>query len=322
MVGSFNNERAEVTMSRLSPIAPVLMLAGVLTCHPAEAVQRTFVASYGSDANTATNCGFAHPCRAFMAALGVTDSGGEIIALDAAGYGLVVVSKSVSIVASPGVYAGISAAAGSAVTIASPNVNVVLRGLSINGVGGSRGINMTDGASLTIENCVLSNFTSAALYISAPASVRVSDSVMRGNYDGIFVAGGATLEVSRSRFVGNIDAGIWVNGDTPSTTTRAVVSDSVATGNAFGFTAANTSPSGSGASQLAISRSTVSHNSAYGVLAEADSGTALVTISGSLIINNGTGLFNLSGTFESQGDNTVRQNSTNSAGSITVAAGL
>jgi hypothetical protein len=47
----------------------------------AQAVQRSFVASFGSDANTATTCGFANPCRSFTAAQTVADAGGEIVAL-------------------------------------------------------------------------------------------------------------------------------------------------------------------------------------------------------------------------------------------------
>src|SRR5450755_1642291 len=112
-----------------------LALFATIAAMPAEAVQRVFVSSFGNDANTATNCGFTNPCRGFTAAMTVVDSGGEVVALDAAGYGAVTITKSVTIAANPGFYAGISASSGSAVTIATASVNVTLRGLNINSVG-------------------------------------------------------------------------------------------------------------------------------------------------------------------------------------------
>ena len=97
----------------------------------AEAVQRTFVSVSGSDANVASNCSASSPCRGFSAALGVTDSGGEIIVQTSGGYGPVTIGKSVSIVAPEGIYAGISVFSGNGVTISAAGVNVILKGLTI-----------------------------------------------------------------------------------------------------------------------------------------------------------------------------------------------
>ncbi|MEO8675952.1 MAG: hypothetical protein ABI569_10255 [Casimicrobiaceae bacterium] len=102
------------------------------------AAQRTFVASNGLPANTAFSCSIAKPCRAFSEAIGVTNSGGEVVVLNSAGYGSVTVTKSVSIVAPQGIYAGITVFSGAGVTInAGASDIVVLRGLSINGQGGA-----------------------------------------------------------------------------------------------------------------------------------------------------------------------------------------
>ena len=57
----------------------------------------------------------------------MVDPGGEIVALDAAGYGAVNINKSVTIVANPGFYAGITASSGTAVTINTAAVNVTHR---------------------------------------------------------------------------------------------------------------------------------------------------------------------------------------------------
>ena len=66
--------------------------------------QRTFVASAGNDANP---CSIVAPCHSFAAALAQTNTGGEIVALDSAGYAPVDIFGSVSIIAPAGVYAGI-----------------------------------------------------------------------------------------------------------------------------------------------------------------------------------------------------------------------
>ena len=81
------------------------------------AAQRTFVASYGLTANTAFNCSVAKPCRAFSEAMGVTSPDGEVIVLDSAGYGPVTIAQSVSIVAPPGIYAGVTVATGTGIII-------------------------------------------------------------------------------------------------------------------------------------------------------------------------------------------------------------
>jgi hypothetical protein len=289
-----------------------LAVAATIAALPAAAVQRTFVASSGSDANTATNCGFATPCRGFTAALTITDPAGEIVALDAAGYGAVVINKSVTITANPGFYAGISASTGNAITIATGGVNVILRGLNINGIGGVNGVSMTNGASLTIENCVISNFSGSGVAVATAAAVRVSDTTVRGNLNGVQVQGGATLDVSRSSFKGNSSAGVLVSG--ASGLTSATVSDSTSTGNGIGFSAS----SSGGAVQLAVSRSTASYNTTSGLSA---AGGAVVTVGGSIVTGNGTGLSNSGSTLESLGENQVRLNGSNTAGTISTFAG-
>ena len=51
----------------LIPFALLLAIADA-----GASAQRTFVASYGSPANTAFNCSLSKPCRAFSDAIGVT----------------------------------------------------------------------------------------------------------------------------------------------------------------------------------------------------------------------------------------------------------
>src|ERR1700682_1004627 len=218
-------------MSRLSPTVLALSLAAALTAIPAEAAQRAFVSSSGNDANTASGCGLAAPCRSFASAQTVVSDGGEIVALDAAGYGPITITKNVTLTANPGFYAGIAAPSGNAVTIATAGINVTLRGLNINGVGGANGVVMTNGARLSIENCLISNFTSEGILIDTAATVRIIDSLVRDNAWGIHLQGGATVTISGTRVLGNLDEGIWVNGAPAGTTTTAAIGDSVLAAN-------------------------------------------------------------------------------------------
>src|SRR6202167_738463 len=75
----------------------------------AAARDRVFVASYGNDANP---CTFGSPCKTFQNALGVVAPGGEITAIDSAGFGPVTINKAITITSPNGVEAGIAAAAG------------------------------------------------------------------------------------------------------------------------------------------------------------------------------------------------------------------
>src|SRR5258708_25866007 len=109
------------------------VLLSVALAQVAAAAPRTFVRSTGSDVNP---CSLAAPCRNFAAAIAAVDAGGEVVVLDSAGYGVFTINKAVTVVAPRGVYAGISGASGTALAVAAGATDVVVvRGLSLNGVG-------------------------------------------------------------------------------------------------------------------------------------------------------------------------------------------
>ena len=114
----------------------ILLLGALPLAVQAALPQRTFVASNGVDTNP---CSLAAPCRSFGAAVTAVAAGGEVVVLDSAGYGAVTIAKSVSIVAPPGLYAGVSVASGTGVTVDGAGINVVIRGLSITNQGGNVG---------------------------------------------------------------------------------------------------------------------------------------------------------------------------------------
>ena len=226
----------------------------------AMAAQRAFVASYGSDANTATLCSLQAPCRSFMAAIGVVDSGGEVIALDAGGYGSnITIAKPLTLTANPGFYAGIFATSGTAVNITSSAQKVVLRGLDIKGLGADIGIR--GGGDLDVENCRISNFGTAG--ITGVGKLRVSDTVIRNAYKGISMCGlGVRIDIVNSQLLDNLRAGLECVGFTvvmPMQGGATIsITDSLVANNYFGL---NLSFSNwGGLYRLAVTRSIISDN--------------------------------------------------------------
>ena len=133
---------------------------------------RTWVSEFGNDADP---CSRTAPCKTFAGAISKTFIGGEIDAMDDAGFGAVTITKSVTIDGG-GHLAGVLASGTNGINIRIPeNPNdpmrrVVLRGLYINGAGaigpvgtntGLAGVNISnDGANtVVLENLHIANFT-------------------------------------------------------------------------------------------------------------------------------------------------------------------
>lgn len=197
----------------LATAAAAFVLSMLITAEAAATAQRTFVASYGNDANP---CSLTLPCRAFAAAIAQTTSGGEVIVLDSAGYGPVTVTQSVSIIAPAGVYAGISVpGGGTGITITSTGVAVVLRGLTIVGTGD--GLRMTNGSRLTVERCEFAGLVYGLALNVANNVVFINDTTIRDNLIGIDMTESTNLTMDRSRVEANTGAGLQgINGPTVS----------------------------------------------------------------------------------------------------------
>ena len=306
------------------PLFRIAAIALALAAAPAHAAQRAFVSSTGNDANAPSGCTPALPCRSFQAAHGAVDAGGEIVALDTAGFGALVISKSVALIGNPGAVPSIAVATGIGVNIATPGVKVVLRNLNINGVGGTKGIEMTAGESLTIENCVLSNFTHSGAYVwtdGAPV-VRIANSTARGNGTGIYLAGNAQAEISGSHLSGNF-GGLYATQNSGGVT-QVAITDSVASGNSFGLVG----QAFTGTVRVSLLRVTASNNANAGVINSAGvGGTALMTVGSSMATGNGIGFHNelaggVAATFRSLGNNLVLDNGMDTFGTITATPGI
>jgi hypothetical protein len=168
--------------------------------------QRTFVSSGGSDASA--TCSLAAPCRGFTVAIALTAAGGEVIVLDSAGYGGATITKSISIVAPAGVYAGVSVLSGDGITINAAATDVVrLRGLRVNGVGlaSGSGIVVNTVGLLDIANVEVNGLIGHGLDFAAPdARLVAADSSFTNNGgDGVHVQSATARSFAtflRSRF--------------------------------------------------------------------------------------------------------------------------
>jgi hypothetical protein len=300
-------ESLRAMVRTLSAVVAIVLLP------PAFGAQRTFVASNGVDTNP---CSIAAPCRSFATALTHTDSGGEITVLDSAGYGPVTIAQSVSIIAPPGVYAGISVFPTlDGVDVDAAGIKVTLKGLSINGQGGNVGISFLQGSRLAIEGCTISGMTGNGVTASASNSVvTIVDSVARGNGNyGILIIGdlqgsvvrsraevngnagfafgdGATVSVVESVAANNAAIGVHVAANPAGATTKVTMDRLEASGSATGVLA---NAVASGARTIVhVTRSNLSHNSNSGLQAccPAYVGALTASVTDSLVANNTTGV--------------------------------
>jgi hypothetical protein len=186
---------------RLPHLTFALLVLSLLAAGSAAALpQRTFVASYGSDASP--TCSLAAPCRSFNAAIAQTNAGGEVVILDTAGYGPMAINKSLTVIGPTGVYGGISVitAGSDGVTINAGNGDTIkLRGLDITGLGGMNGINVINAAGVHIEKSTVSNFgddTGACIAVNAAAvtlRVYIVDSFLRQCRVGVLATGSSVI---------------------------------------------------------------------------------------------------------------------------------
>jgi hypothetical protein len=314
-----------VSRSRLVAVALVLAAVGAAFAagsfasgkRPAVAhrsaalVQRTFVsAASGNDANPCTRTA---PCRNFAAAIAQTQPGGEVIVLDSGGYGTVTITQAVSIVAPPGVYAGISVFSGTGITInAGPSDTVTISGLTFNGLGGTDGIDYNSGAALHVENSVFKGLSGAGISgepLSTGGSLVVDDSLFtRSGTEGVVVgapSGTTRATIEHCRFEDGFE------GVLAGPNANVVVRDSVATGNSsVGFFVDG--------SHLDLENSLATHN---GTGLDAVNGGNM-RVSETTIEENTFGLVTTNGitigTITSFGNNRLAGNTTNGSFSSTI----
>ena len=257
---------------------PFTLLAAALTCSlfsvPAQAQRaRTFVASYGNDNNP---CTFGSPCKTFQQAVNVVAEGGEVTAIDSAGFGPIYIAHAVTITSPAGVEARIvPVSGGNAITIKVGETDaVVLRGLALNGSGiVSNGIVFNQGGSLTVTNCLVENFFSNG-----------GDST--GN--GIFIAptaGNVKFAITDTTVSNNGNVGLYYLSLGGLATASGIIDRLVATNNFFGIFLDTSATVGA-----AISNSVVSNNGSFGIELTGNGGALTVSVDNTTLNGNGTGI--------------------------------
>jgi hypothetical protein len=301
-------------------------LLSMAFCSAAHALSfRAYLSVEGSDSNP---CTVQLPCRLLPAALNAIVDGGEVWMLDSANFnsGPVDITKSVSILAIPGAVGSVVAIGGGpAINIATSGISVSLRNLVIvpfPGGGGTSGIVMTNGNSLTMQEMLIANLPVHGVDVNAIAGTRVKilDSVIRNNASvGVYLRAGAIADISNTKIIGN-DYGVLAQGTVSGAITTAAVSDSLLSSNTIGLYAW-AGVTGSTARWTAI-RTTASHNT-YGFMCDGGAGTTLCAVGNSMANGNSSAGFHQSGAaaFRSMGNNMVIDNPSNTIGTITPLAG-
>jgi hypothetical protein len=274
----------------------VLLWAGLAGAQ----ASRTWVSGVGDDANP---CSRTAPCKTFAGAISKTAAGGEIDALDPAGYGAVTITKGITIDGGGGQVASVLVSGTNGIVVqAGPSDVVILRNLRINGIGtGINGIRWLAGKALTVENCNIFGFTTNGIDIvkSDGGKAFVHNTVVQNvGQAGLSVQSSATntsVDIDTSRF----DLG-GTFGVIAGSFSRVTVSKSVASGNgSAGFIAS----AGAGSAELNVTDSTSSNN-ITGVQAGGGTAIATVRISNVTMHDNLNGMVvGANGTLKSFGNN-------------------
>ncbi len=264
---------------------------------------RTWVSGVGDDVNP---CSRTAPCKTFAGAISKTAAGGEISALDPAGFGTLTITKSIT-VNGTGTLAGIlSALAPAAITVndgatATPNTAVVIiRDVSMNGAGtGTSGVRFLAGKTVTVDHCWIYSLTTHGVDVNktAAGNMEVINSVIENvGQDGMHLTttAGVVLAIVDNTSIMNCGQdGIEAVANVRGELTRSVVVNSTANGVILS----------GGNSQFNLDDTTVAHCNTNGLRAIAGSS---IRVSDSMIANNSTGLSPNGGTIDSfQGNSLI-----------------
>jgi hypothetical protein len=263
-------------MRTLKVLTVVLLWAGLAGAQ----ASRTWVSGVGDDANP---CSRTAPCKTFAGAISKTAPGGEIDALDPAGYGAVTITKAITIDGGGGQVASVLVSGTNGIVVAanaSTDV-VILRNLRINGIGtGLNGIQFLSGKALGVENCVVFGFTQNGINIaSSGGRVWITNSDVNNN------AGHGVSVVSTAATSVSIDhARLELNnfGVLAGSNSKVTVTNSSSSLNAFGFVA----QPAAGTGELDIQNSTASLNTNVGVFSGGGAGIATTRITNVSIFGN------------------------------------
>ena len=305
-------------MRKIAVLIAVLgaTLLPVLCTVPAYAqATRPWVSGVGDDANP---CSRTAPCLTFAGAIGQTAAGGEIDALDPGGFGIVTITKSITIDGGGGVVSvmpssgavGITVSAGATDIVTIRNVQVQGNlGNGTSGNAGGYGIGFISGAMLTIDNCKIDGLSTSGILAATSANsiLNVTNTTITNATNGIAlsVAGGGAL-----------------NGSIDHTTIKKISNNGISTdfGSVY-FTVTNSAIVNAATSGVYASTGTVLEIDSSSVT---NNNTAFTTNGGTIrisrntIYDNNTNFSISGGTIATSGNNYVAANGSQAPnGSIT-----
>lgn len=197
-------------MNRFVRIALALTICVVSGTSAAYAqATRTWVSGVGDDVNP---CSRTAPCKTFAGAISKTAPFGEISTLDPGGFGPVTITKSITL-NGVGTLAGILGNT-SGVVINGAGVVVVLRDLSILGVGSSttNGISLFNGAAVIVDHVTIAGFETG-ISTTVGNAVVTNSSITQNRGFGVHALGGS-ITLENSQLANN---GVAVQAETGAT---------------------------------------------------------------------------------------------------------
>lgn len=250
---------------------------------------RTWVSGVGDDANPGSRTA---PCKTFAGAISKTAAGGEISVLDPGGFGVVTITKSMTL-NGDGTLASILATGANGIIInAGVNDVVVLRSLSIKNSGGGvaspsglHGIKILQAGAVHIENCVIQNGTDrgisfepansgAQLHVKNCTIIDCSGGGIRLSPVTAALANLTGLNIQRCRFGIRVDQGA-----------KVTAKDCVFTGSVQTGVGAN------GTCEINLENCTITSNTGGGINSGNGGSGSIVRLSNSIVTNNaGQGL--------------------------------
>jgi hypothetical protein len=297
----------------------LLSVIAIFAGAPAQAqngsLTRSFVSSSGLDTNS---CMITAPCASFAEAYTKIGANGIIAALDPGKYGPIAITGPVTVNGNG--WAAITATVGGpGITILAGSGNVTLTGLEIDGAGAAyNGIVFNSGGNLVVKNCVLKDFVTGTgqsgngIWI-APTSGTITftivDTIVSNSaYAGIFYfppSGSATATgvIDHVVATGSSGGGIFAAMNDASGGSAAISISNSVISNDTGYGVLASAPQGSIAmtldndeisynyagiyndtgSTMVLGRSTITNNSAYGII----NGGAIDTFQNNQVYANG-----------------------------------
>lgn len=253
-------------------------------------VTHVYVAYTGDDANP---CTVALPCATIFKGVTEVDPGGEVVIIGNGNYDRFAVTKPVTIAAAEGIKASVIAEISyAAFMIGIPAGSTVnFRNLNFVGINNlaANGLNNSFGATVNIDNCTFTGFSSAVTASTNAGRIHIHDSTFRNNLFGVGAIGpvgegitrvtidncifesnevGASFSgkvlanVRDSRFTSNNSRGIGISSSVAGQLTEVVVDNCQINHNTAGVLVGATN---GGIASLWLARSTITRNKLSGV---------------------------------------------------------